>query len=156
MLDPKAYEGREQTYIKHFVLQRYLQKLAYKVGSWCPTLNYVDCFAGPWKHENEDLSDTSPFIAIRELGEVQQDWQSRDRSFEARCLFIEKNQASHRLLSAKISEQDRVEARALRGRFPLDVIGPLIRWSNCEVLINFMTQHISRFVSSTPKESRTG
>ena len=67
MLDRKWYEGREQTYIKHLVLRRYLQKLAYKVGSWAGTLNYVDCFAGPWQHSDDELKDTSPFIAIDEL-----------------------------------------------------------------------------------------
>jgi len=28
------YRGREQTYLKHFFLERYLERVAYKVGSF--------------------------------------------------------------------------------------------------------------------------
>ncbi len=64
VLDPSLYKGREQTYIKHLVLRRYLQKLAYKKGWHGGTINYVDGFAGPWQQASEELKDTSPFIAI--------------------------------------------------------------------------------------------
>src|SRR5437868_14659468 len=66
------YVGREATEIKHLVLRGYLQKLAYKVGMWCKTLNYVEGFAGPWNAHTADLSDTSPHIAIAELRAAQE------------------------------------------------------------------------------------
>ncbi|RMH15085.1 MAG: hypothetical protein D6696_21655 [Acidobacteria bacterium] len=55
LLNPALYKGREQTYVKHLVLEGYLRKLAYKWGYYGGTINYVDCFAGPWRHKSEDL-----------------------------------------------------------------------------------------------------
>ena len=46
------YRGREQTYLKHFFLERYLERVAYKVGSFAPEFVYVDGFSGPWKTED--------------------------------------------------------------------------------------------------------
>jgi hypothetical protein len=43
-----AYEGREQAYIKHCLLEEYLPDWAYKVGSQWDSLVYVDGFAGPF------------------------------------------------------------------------------------------------------------
>ena len=51
MLERKFYRGREQTFVKHFVLEHHLEKLAYKVGWNGRGINYVDGFAGPWRHE---------------------------------------------------------------------------------------------------------
>lgn len=32
MLPDEFYKGREQSYVKHFVLEKYLERLAYIVG----------------------------------------------------------------------------------------------------------------------------
>ena len=37
------YEGREQTYLKHFFLERYLETVAYHIGYWQQEFAYVDC-----------------------------------------------------------------------------------------------------------------
>lgn len=34
MLPRSAYEGREQTYVKHFVLERYLERVAFNIFSF--------------------------------------------------------------------------------------------------------------------------
>jgi hypothetical protein len=68
-LQADLYEGREQTYIKHAFLRRYLENLAVKVlyGGW-DTFNYVDGFAGPWKVlDAENCSDAS-FGFVRRQG----------------------------------------------------------------------------------------
>ena len=91
MLDPSLYKGREQTFIKHFVLEHYLQKLTYKKGWHGGVINYVDCFAGPWQHASEELSDTSPFIALQELSKARDTLRDKGRpALSLRCLFIER------------------------------------------------------------------
>lgn len=67
------YQGREQTEAKHFILRKYLQKLAFKTlhGGWS-TLAYVDGFSGPWETRTADYSDSSFMIAIQVLKDAQQ------------------------------------------------------------------------------------
>lgn len=187
MLDPSWYKDREQTYVKHFVLEKYLQKFTYKLGSVGGTLNYVDCFAGPWQHTSEDLEDTSPFIAIRELRAALEALRGRLRDkgrppLRIRCLFIEENRERWSLLSEKLRTVQDIEVQALNGEFedyidairnfagnsftfffidptgwtgyPLRTIEPLLRLPKCEVLINFMTQFVSRFVDSDKPKDR--
>lgn len=189
MLDPEWYEGREQTYIKHFVLRRYLRKLAYKFGYYGGVLNYVDCFAGPWMQADEELRDTSPFIAVDELRQAREGLKARGRPpLKLRCLFIESRRDSWRLLNEKLQDVDDVEVKAIQGEFersiesihhfvtprssskrglsfffvdptgwtgyPFDTIAPLFRYQRCEVLINFMTQFVNRFIDVDLPEHR--
>ena len=71
MLDRSAYAGREQTYLKHFVLKKYLERVAYNIFSFRPDFTYVDGFSGPWKSDDERYEDTSFSIAIEQLRSVQ-------------------------------------------------------------------------------------
>jgi hypothetical protein len=41
------YKDREQTYLKHFFLERYLETVAYHIGFSQSEFVYVDCFSGP-------------------------------------------------------------------------------------------------------------
>ncbi len=61
------YDGREQTLVKHRVLERYLQRFAYIIGSWSKSITYVDCYSGPWEERSSELADTSFDIAIKQL-----------------------------------------------------------------------------------------
>jgi len=63
MIDETLYEGREQTLVKHFVLNAYLERFAHIIGFWADTITYVDCFSGPWRSRSPDLRDTSFAIA---------------------------------------------------------------------------------------------
>ena len=69
------YRGREQTYLKHFFLERYLERVAYNIGSFVDEFVYVDGFSGPWKSEAESLEDTSFIIAIQKLRQVLTGWR---------------------------------------------------------------------------------
>ena len=53
--DVGHYEGREQTYLKHFFLEKYLERVAYVIGFSYPEFVYVDGFSGPWRAEHEAL-----------------------------------------------------------------------------------------------------
>ncbi len=47
MPDLTLYKGREQTYVKHYILEEYLGRFAHIIGWYWQTIAYVDCFSGP-------------------------------------------------------------------------------------------------------------
>ncbi len=61
------YEGREQGFVKHSLLDKYLEEFAIKISSNWNEIIYIDAFAGPWGSKAEDLSDTSFCIALKRL-----------------------------------------------------------------------------------------
>ena len=63
----ETYQGREHAYVKHFLLEKYLAPLAFKVGSAWPTIVYVDAFSGPWQTRDANYADSSFGVAIRVL-----------------------------------------------------------------------------------------
>lgn len=173
----KAYEGREQAWVKHEVLRRYLQRLAFKVGGFRPgtTLNYIDCFSGPWDAEKDDHGDSSPAIAMRELANARYAL-AKTKPMSVRAMFVERDPAAYDRLRA-LCERAPVEATTFHGKFEdhvadavkfakggpnpfafafidptgwtgfgLQKIAPLLRVQLSEVLINFMWGHIGRFI----------
>jgi three-Cys-motif partner protein len=175
------YEGREQSAVKHLVLSDYLEKLAYKVGSFRPdlTLNYIDGFAGPWESKDPDLSDTSPALALRKLLEVRDQLARRGKSISVRAFFVSLTNEGVEQLSALKTQFASAEIEVVKSTFEaaldaarrfaggghnpftfvfidhkgwtgfgLREITPLLREGNNEVLINFMTGHITRFIDS--------
>jgi three-Cys-motif partner protein len=118
MLPVEAYEGREAAYVKHFILERYLRKLVYKVGWGGGTINYVDGFSGPWQHSSERLADTSPHIAVQEMTEAGAALREFNRPpLTLRCLFIEKDTAAFTEPRAKVASTPEVEVSTLNGEF---------------------------------------
>lgn len=112
------YSGREATAVKHLILRRYLQKLAYKVGTWCETINYVEGFAGPWRSNTEDLSDTSPHIAVKELRAAREGLgRVLHRGPRLRCLFCEKDQEAAQTLEKSLRDAPRVDVRVINGEY---------------------------------------
>lgn len=71
---PGAYAGREQAYIKHLFLKRYMETLVHKIASFADKIVYVDGFSGPWKSTTEDYADTSFGIALKALTEARKSW----------------------------------------------------------------------------------
>lgn len=100
-----AYQGREQTAAKHFILKRYLQALAFKLlqGGF-GTLIYVDGFSGPWESKTSDYSDTSFMIAIRVLKDVQQRVREAGRRKRVQCFFVEQDAAAYEQLRAAVMQ----------------------------------------------------
>jgi hypothetical protein len=54
----EVYKGREQTYLKHFFLRHYLERVGYVIGMTHSNLVYVDPFSGPWRSESPNFEDT--------------------------------------------------------------------------------------------------
>jgi three-Cys-motif partner protein len=85
------YEGREQTLVKHYILGKYLERFAHIIGSRWGTINYVDCFAGPWNVRSDQFEDSSFYIALRELRKARATHRAKGRNVSLRCFFLEKD-----------------------------------------------------------------
>lgn len=177
-----VYADREQTWVKHFILERYLGALASKVlrGGF-PSLTYVDGFSGPWKSRDPDFADTSFMIAIRLLKDIQRQIAGEGRRApEINCIFCENDPEVYPLLKEAVVpfhdpasgfrvvtrqgdfEDAVAEIDELIGRsfplvfidptgwtgYPLAKIRPLFDRAKCEVIINFMYDHINRFIET--------
>lgn len=178
--DAEPYSGREQTQAKHFILRRYLEKLAYKILT-LSELTYVDGFSGPWKTETEDFSDSSFMIAIDVLEGVQKTLiEQRRECRRIRCFFSESDPKAISQLRAAVARHHHPESGfeicTFHGEFEdaipqilsyvgnsfalifidptgwtgysFDKIKALFSARKCEVLINFMYDHINRFSAS--------
>lgn len=95
---PEAYVGREQSYLKHRVLDEYLQKWGHKLASVGRNrrirLCYVDGFAGPWKSKNVDLQDTSIAIGLNALEVAAKTWSDMGADISVEAAFVEKEPAA--------------------------------------------------------------
>jgi len=171
---PEYYKGREQTYLKHFFLERYLERVAYNIGSFANEFVYVDGFSGPWQSGDEVLDDTSFMIAIKKLRQVREGLAKISRTPKIRCLFVEKDPASYRALEAAVRNVTDIEVQPLNGEFEQSIpavlkfvgkafslvfidptgwtgfglkqITPILQHRPGEVLVNFMFDYINRFL----------
>ena len=94
MADPQDYVGREQMWVKHWMLQRYLEQLVFKVGqgrsNWRRFV-YIDAYAGPWQSQTQDLSDTSFGTALRVMRSCQGKLAQLGRQIPMHAVFFELN-----------------------------------------------------------------
>lgn len=89
MVSIEDYKGREQAYVKHVLLEQYLQALVHKTASVYPHIVYVDGFAGPWQSANENHEDTSFGIALRALRTAKAAWKGIGRNVKMTAILIE-------------------------------------------------------------------
>ena len=120
-MDLSLYKGREQTFVKHFILRQYLEKFAHIIGWSWPSITYVDCFSGPWESHAPDLSDTSFAIAVDCFRKARADLASHGKHPEIRCLFLEKSRKKFRELQAYTNSISDIDARALNGELETSV-----------------------------------
>ncbi len=119
---PSEYHGREQSYLKHRVLQEYLALWGGKIGSLSRhgdvRLWYVDCFAGPWQSNDGQLTDTSIHIGLSALEEAGRIWRENGHNVSLRAVFVEKDPKAHARLDAYLHDRDgEVVTYALLGEF---------------------------------------
>lgn len=96
-----AYEGREHSFIKHRLLESYLEKLLLIKGvTGTRELTYVDCFAGPWGDESEDLRATSIAISLNILKKVRDALAAQRKYVTMRAIYVEKAKRSFERLKA--------------------------------------------------------
>ena len=186
MSKEELYVGREQTLVKHFILQKYLERFAHIVGTHWDTLTYADCFSGPWNARSDKFEDSSFGIALNELRKARDTHVQRGRKLRLRCFFLEKDPEAYDKLdgfakgiqdveittrNATLEESvsqitDFVRAGGQKSfpfifidptgwtGFEMKTIAPLLRLNPGEVLINFMTGHIRRFLQSPQEETQ--
>lgn len=119
-LIPIEYQGREQAYVKHTILRTYLQRLFMIIGRSEQVINYVDCFAGPWSEESDDLRDTSIGISLSLMKDCAKSLEERHGAkVKFRALYIEKNDDAFAKLQRFLSHNtgSGVEARCIHGDY---------------------------------------
>ena len=183
---PSEYEGREQSYVKHSFLTKYLQVAAYKIlQGRSHIFNYVDAFAGPWHLADDgDCSDASFDQAVRTLDAVRADLGGQGRAgLRIRSFFCERRQDAadrlreyakhHANLRIRVFEgafEDHLEeiGKSCAGGFTFTFIDPT-GWSvrsapvfeflasvPGEFLLNFMAEHINRHAGYSGVTSSIG
>ena len=93
---PEIYKEREPAYIKHTLLESYLETLVLTIGMGAKgeaqaEICYVDCFAGPWGSEDENLDGTSIALSLKTLASCKAKLASLGVNARMRALFIEKD-----------------------------------------------------------------
>lgn len=92
-VDFSNYQGREQAYVKHCLLDKYLPCWAYKVGSTWDALAYIDAFAGPWQTKHPNYADSSFGIAVGALRRCQKGLrEGRRRDLHIECILVEQEE----------------------------------------------------------------
>lgn len=123
---PEQYKGREQSYLKHRVLEEYLLAWGHKLGSLAQRrrvrLCYVDGFAGPWQAKDADLADTSIAIGLGALEAAASTWRDKGFPIDVDAFFVEKDPRSfkdlQRFLQGRAAERTKlVRAEAYPGEF---------------------------------------
>lgn len=121
---PHAYKGREQAYIKHLLLQGYLERLLYIIGWNAEQLRYneiifVDCFAGPWQDESSDLSSTSIAISLHLLSKIHHDLGRVGKHVKFRAIYVERDPVAFSRLQHYLttSSPSNVKTEAIHGDF---------------------------------------
>jgi three-Cys-motif partner protein len=172
MLSLEDYVGREQSYVKHVFLERYLETLVHKTASAYPHIVYMDGFAGPWQSANEKFEDTSFGIALGALRRARESWKKNGRDVRMPAFLVERDPGAYARLAGvparypdiaiKTYGADFLEVlptilRDIPGqafafflidpegwRIPLRTLGPLLVRPHSEVIFNFMFDFINR------------
>ena len=169
------YAGREQAYVKHIFLERYLEALFHKTGSVYNHICYVDGFAGPWLSADETFNDTSFGVALSALRTAKGSLHARGRHVKMTALLVERDEEAHgKLLTLQVRYPD-IEIKTYNHdfrsivtqlaqdiprdafafflidpkgwRIPLEQLRPLLSRRNSEVVFNFMFEFINRAAS---------
>lgn len=171
----KHYQGREQAYVKHFLLNEYLESWAHKVASTWDEVAYVDGFSGPWQHTGEAFEDTSFGIALRALTKAKASWKGHGKIVKMSAFLVEKDAGAYANLQAAKALFPDVEIKTYPGSFidqapnilrdipsraftfffidpkgwgiDMKRIAPLLRRPHSEVVFNFMFDFINRAAS---------
>ncbi len=137
-VDLSNYDGREQAYVKHSLLDEYLPELAYRIGRTWDSLSYIDGFAGPWKTHDPDHADSSFAVAIDALRRSQRGLRdAHARGLNVMCVLVEKDTVAFgQLQSFAASETTpQFEIHALHGELvkKLPAIDQLVKASGRNV-----------------------
>lgn len=134
-LIPEAYFGREQALVKHYVLEKYLEKLTAILAVNRRTdfeFTYIDCFAGPWQADTTQMHSTSIAISLKVLEKCKRTIESNGGRAVIRALFVEESDDTYPYLEKYLSENTPagISTHSIHGEFAasrqkiLDWVGP--------------------------------
>lgn len=131
---PEIYDGREPALIKHTLLGSYLETLVVTIGLGLKADNpaeicYVDCFAGPWGSNDENLEGTSIALSLKTLAGCKTKLASLGVNARMRALFIEKDKVAFQRLSSflKRGAPNEVECECMSGDF-VELRSDILKW----------------------------
>ena len=131
---PEIYEGRVPALIKHTLLKHYLEKLVLIIGMNGRTVGkaeicYVDCFAGPWGSNEENLDGTSIALSLQTLAACKAELAKLGVDARMRALYVEKDKKAFTKLSTFLSERatSEVEHDCRHGDF-VDLRTDILNW----------------------------
>lgn len=172
MVSLSDYDKREQSYVKHVLLESYLDSLVHKIASTYQDFVYVDGFAGPWQSANEKFEDTSFGIALNALLRTKALWKQRGRVVNMRAILVEQSKTAYERLAQVPARYPDLTIKTHRADFltivptilqdipqnafafylidpkgwhiPLAKLAPLLARPKSEVIFNFMFDFINR------------
>lgn len=174
VLLPDEYRGRPQAYVKHQLLDRYIERLAYNLFPHIDDFVYVDGFCGPWESTHPNNYDTSFRIAINRLKRLKGVFRAKGRNVSIRFFFSEVIDEQFEALRRATEDIGGTEGIVVRhGPFEdlveeiadyigdafslafidpkgwkglsIDRMKPLLE-KRGELIVNFMYNHIQRFL----------
>jgi three-Cys-motif partner protein len=173
MVSLDDYVGREQAYVKHVFLKRYLEALIFKTASTYNHIVYVDGFAGPWQSANEEFADTSFGIALNALRRAKETWQKSKRNVRMTALLVEQHPKAYAKLATIQTRFPDIAIKTYPADFisivpdipgdafafffidpkgwgiPLLKLKPMLERPKSEMTFNFMFEFINRAASMT-------
>ena len=178
------YAGREQSYVKHVFLERYLEALIFKTASVYSHIVYVDGFAGPWQSASEQFEDTSFGIALNALRRAKETWKNSGRNVRMTAFLVEQHAKAYAQLATIQPLFPDIEIKTYHDDFisivprivadipptafafffidpkgwgiPLLKLRPMLARSKSEVTFNFMFEFINRAASMTDPDTVAG
>ena len=142
---PEIYKEREPAFIKHELLESYLETLVLTIGMGAkgetqPEICYVDCFAGPWGSDDENLDGTSIALSLKTLASCKAKLASLGVNARMRALFIEKDKKAFERLSTFLKRGTfaEVERECFPGDF-VDLRHDILTWCGTNSF-TFMSQ----------------
>ena len=173
---PEQYAGREQAYVKHFLLRNYFSDLIHKIASAYDEMVYVDGYSGPWQSVDVSLVDTSFVIALKVMRSAKEAWKKgRGRDVRMHAMLVEKRASAFAELEKIPAKFPDINIQPFRGEFvslvptllqkmpaksfafafidpkgwriDIDALAALLRRQNTEILFNFMFDFINRAAS---------
>ncbi|UUQ67774.1 three-Cys-motif partner protein TcmP [Pseudomonas fuscovaginae UPB0736] len=151
-LIPMEYQGREQAYVKHTILRTYLQRLFMIIGRSEKVISYVDCFAGPWSEESDDLRDTSIGISLSLMKDCAKSLEERHGAkVKFRALYIEKNDEAFAKLQRFLSNnmESDVDTSCIHGDYTTK-IDDIANWAKLGFTFFFIDPKGWRKVINAP------
>jgi three-Cys-motif partner protein len=175
MVAIQDYQGREQAYVKHVFLERYLERLVHKTASSYDHIVYVDGFAGPWQSASEQFQDTSFGIALNAFRQAKATWKAVGRDVKMSVFLVEQDSVAYGRLAGIAARYPDIEVKTYHDdflkalpiilddipatafafffidpkgwRFRLHNLTEMLQRPRSEVIFNFMFDFINRAAS---------